>query len=62
MKKKILVLLCITLTLNYVNSQTRAEKKALKKEQLEENYKATKQLIESGKYEFVAASLVVVCR
>ncbi|MCC1485076.1 DUF4251 domain-containing protein [Winogradskyella immobilis] len=54
MKKYILVLVGIMFSLNLVVSQTRAEKKALKKETLKANYNKTKQLVESNKFEFEA--------
>jgi hypothetical protein len=55
MKKNILFFLCVALSFNIATSQYKAEKKTLKKEKLEANYKATKLLVESGKFEFVAS-------
>ena len=54
MKTYILFFMALALSLNVASSQTRAEKKALKKQEQEESYNITKQLIESGKYEFEA--------
>jgi len=53
MKKTILVIL-LTLVLVPITAQTKAEKKEMKEKKAEEEYAATKELINSGNYKFEA--------
>ncbi len=54
MKKTLLLFTLFILFTNLVEAQTKEEKKQLKKEAAEKEYKATKDLINSGAYTFIA--------
>ncbi|MDO1500594.1 DUF4251 domain-containing protein [Winogradskyella maritima] len=54
MKRIMILVFALALSVNYATGQTRSERKALKKEKREKAFKELKDLIDSGNYQFVA--------